>query len=122
MGGYLVYRAVTRMPTLRAAVAMLGSPEWPERADSPHLTPEAFHGTALLSITAERDASVPPGEARGFHERLRAYHPAPERERYVELAGAEHLMGADDWARLMDEATGWLVRWLAPEGHAAPAR
>ena len=111
MGGYLAYRAVARAPALRVVVALLGSPEWPD-ADSPHLHPDRFDDIALLSVTAERDASVPPAAARRFHEALRARRAPGERVRHVELAGAEHLMSAAQWERLMDETVEWLVRHL----------
>jgi dienelactone hydrolase len=111
MGGYLAYGAVVAEPSVRAAVAILGSPEWPA-GDSPHLRPGAFHRAALLSITAERDENVPPDAARDFHRRLAAEHPRPERARYLELPGAVHLMGAADWATTMDET----LRWLALHG------
>lgn len=106
LGGYVAYRALLRLPTLRAVVALLGSPEWPDDdPGSPHLYAEAFRQTAILSITAERDASVPPEEARRFHEALGA----SEHARYLELPGAEHLMSAEHWARAMDETVGWLA-------------
>ena len=107
MGGYLVYRAIMVEPAIQAAVAVLGSPEWPGDA-SPHRHPEAFHRTALLSITAERDVNVPPVAACRFHRDLAASHPDPQRVRYVELAGAEHLMSAEHWARTMDQTLEWL--------------
>lgn len=111
MGGYLVYGAVVAEPSIRAAVAILGSPEWP-RPDSPHLRPDAFRRTALLSITAGQDENVPPDAAREFHRRLAAGHPEPHRARYLELPGAVHLMSAADWATTMDET----LRWLALHG------
>ena len=113
MGGYLAYRSALVEPRLRAVVAVLGSPEWPGRADSPHLRPDDFRRLALLSITAERDESVPPDAARRFHSALAAAaggHPAPERARYLELAGAPHLMSAEQWATAMDATLDWLVR------------
>ena len=108
MGGYLVYRAVMTHPPVRAAVAILGSPEWPGDA-SPHRRPEAFHWVALLSVTAERDANVPPAAARRLHRELAANHPDPRRVRYVELPGAQHLMSAEHWATAMDETLRWLT-------------
>lgn len=111
MGGYLAYRAVLREPALRVVVALLGSPEWPD-ADSPHLHPERFDDVALLAVTAGHDASVPPAAARRFHDVLRARRASEERLRYVELEGAQHLMRAEQWERLMDETVGWLVRHL----------
>ncbi len=107
-GGYVLYRALQEEPAPRAAVALLGSPEWPE-GDSPHAHLDAFRRTALLSVTAELDVSVPPGAARALHRRLGD----SERARYVELAGAEHLMGEADWERLMDETLSWLRTHLA---------
>jgi hypothetical protein len=104
MGGYVVYRALLEEPPVRAAVAILGSPEWP-RPDSPHHGLEAFRRVALLSITAENDDNVPPGPARELHRRLGE----SERARYVELPGAVHLMGEEDWERTMEE----MLRWLA---------
>ncbi len=104
MGGYLLYRSVIAEPSLRAAVAILGSPEWPE-GDSPHRHLDAFHHVALLSITAEHDENVPPGPARELHRRLGESH----RARYVELPGAVHLMCEEDWERTMDETLHWLA-------------
>jgi pimeloyl-ACP methyl ester carboxylesterase len=121
MGGYLAYRAAGAVPGVRAVVAVLGSPEWGDPgssgADSPHHDPEAFRHVALLSITAEHDASVPPDAARRLHAVLAADHPAPARSRYVELPGAGHLVGAEEWSQAMDEARGWMRAHLAP---AAP--
>jgi dienelactone hydrolase len=112
MGGYLAYRAARELPGVRAVVAVLGSPEWgPPGApgpDSPHAAPHAFRDVALLSITAERDASVPPDAARRFHAELAATHPAPDRARYLELPAAEHLVSAGEWERAMAETRGWL--------------
>jgi dienelactone hydrolase len=104
MGGYLVYRAVARGLPLRAAVAVLGSPEWPGHADSPHMRLDAMRRVALLSITAERDASVPPEGARRLHAALGD----DDRTRYVELAGAPHLVTGAQWAVIMDETLRWI--------------
>ena len=111
MGGYLAYRAALAVPGVRVAVAVLGSPEWPDDA-SPHRHPAAFQNLALLSITAERDVNVPPGPARQLHAALATGHPAPERARYLELPGAEHLMTAAQWAAAMDETRRWLSAHL----------
>jgi len=108
MGGYLVYRAIVIEPMIRTAVALLGSPEWPD-GDSPHRHPRAFDSTALLSITAECDESVPPDAARRFHRGLARTHPNPRRLRYVELPGAEHLMDEESWRIAMTETTDWLL-------------
>jgi len=118
MGGYLVYRAIVAAPAIRAAVAILGSPEWPSGTasdgDSPHLHLDAMRRVALLSITAERDESVPPDAARRLHARLAESHPPPERARYEELAGAPHLMSAAQWERAMSLTLAWLDAHLRP--------
>jgi dienelactone hydrolase len=108
MGAYVVYGAVVAEPALRAAVAILGSPEWPH-PDSPHRELEALHRTRLLSITAERDENVPPAAARALHRALAERWPHDRRDRYVELPGAVHLMGAEHWATTMDETLRWLA-------------
>ncbi|HEX8430207.1 MAG TPA: alpha/beta fold hydrolase [Longimicrobium sp.] len=105
MGGYVVYRAVVEDPTIGAAVAILGSPEWPHPA-SPRGSTDAFRRVALLSITGGADENVPPGPARDLHRELGE----GERTRYVELPGAPHLMSAEHWATTMDETLGWLAR------------
>ena len=116
MGGYLAYRAALVEPALRTVVALLGSPEWPGAANSPHRTPEAFHGVALLSVTAGRDESVPPDAARRFHAALAAGHPRPERARYLEIPDAPHLMNGAQWSLLMDATLDWLRRHAGPVG------
>jgi hypothetical protein len=106
MGGYLVYQAAVVEPSIRAAVSILGSPEWPE-GDGPHRELDALARTALLSVTAERDENVPPDAAHALHRRLADAHP-DARQRYVELPGAVHLMGEEDWNAAMEETIGWL--------------
>jgi len=106
MGGYVVYRAAVVEPAIRAAVPILGSPEWPE-GDGPHGELDALARTALLSVTAQRDENVPPDAARALHRRLAEAHPEA-RQRYVELPGAVHLMCEEDWNAAMDETIGWL--------------
>jgi dienelactone hydrolase len=105
MGGYVVYRALAVEPRIRAAVALLGSPDGVP----------AMQETALLSITAERDVNVPPDAARALHERL-GWRDAKS----VELAGAEHLMDAEQWERAMDEMLRWVTTYAARAGDPAP--
>ena len=95
MGAFLVYRALPLEPRIRVAVAILGEP--------PSDDPSPYAGLALLSITAGNDVNVPPGAARALHERL-ASPPA----RYVELAGAEHLLGAHEWSLVIGTTIDWL--------------
>jgi dienelactone hydrolase len=107
MGGYLVYRALTLEPRIRAAVALLGSPD--------DIHDSALHPTALLSITAQRDVNVPPTDARALHDRLRW-----PTARYMEIEGAEHLMTQEQWNHAMDETVNWLTTY-AMRAAAAPA-
>jgi uncharacterized protein len=106
MGGYVVYQAAVVVPSLRAAVSILGSPAWPD-GGGPDAELDALARTALLSITAERDENVPPDAARDLHRRLADAH-AQADHRYVELPGAVHLMGEADWNAAMDETLRWL--------------
>jgi len=109
MGAFVVYRAITLVQGIRAAVALLGSPEWPEGI-SPHLRPEAFRDTALLSVTAERDSNVPPDGARRFHALLERDGERRAPARYVEIPDAEHLMTEPQWRTAMDSTVDWLRR------------
>jgi dienelactone hydrolase len=112
MGGCIVYGAVAADRRYAAAVALLGSPEW-TRPEDDGAWLDAFHPTALLSITAARDSVVPPAAARALHARLAGrYRLQPERLRYRELAGAPHLMPAADWATATAHAADWLTRFL----------
>lgn len=58
---------------------------------------------AVLSITAERDENVPPAAARRFHQQHSGTH------KYVEIAGAEHLMNEEQWNVAMAEMIAWLT-------------
>lgn len=110
MGAYTVYRAVAMVQGIRAAVALLGSPEWPEGI-SPHWHPEAFRQTAILSITAEDDASVPPDGARRFHAALASDARRTAPARYLELRGGQHLLSDEHWKTARREMIDWLHRF-----------
>jgi pimeloyl-ACP methyl ester carboxylesterase len=100
MGGYVTYKAAVADPRVRAAVSILGAPELltaDERASF------ATNGVALLSINGEKDVNVPPDEARAFHAALSGAH-----HRYLELAGAEHLVNEEQWTMAMNAALDWL--------------
>jgi uncharacterized protein len=115
LGGFVAYGAAVRDRRLVAAACLNASPEWGEDPRSPHLHADRLYPVALLSVTAAEDARVPPGAARAFHAALAPrYAAAPERLRYVELAGEGHRMSAAGQARARDEAVRWLVGHLAP--------
>lgn len=113
MGGYITYTAVTLEPRLKAAVAIVGSPEWLlDRPESPHRHLEAFAHVALLSQTAGRDEVVPGRYARIFHERLeRLYNDHAARFAYIDYPASDHLLGAD-WDRLWERTLGWFDKHL----------
>jgi dienelactone hydrolase len=112
MGAYITYGTIPAEPRVRAAVALLGSPEWPHPA-SPHHQADHFFPTALLSITGGKDVDVPPESARAFHSTLEPYYrAAPERLRYLEIPGAPHMMSEADWETAMREAVRWLRCFL----------
>jgi uncharacterized protein len=112
MGAYITYGAIPAERRLRAAVALLGAPEWPHPA-SPHHRADHFFPTALLSITGEKDINVPPAGARAFHLTLEPhYSSAPERLHYLEIPGAPHMMSEEDWGIAMREVVRWLNRFL----------
>jgi dienelactone hydrolase len=119
MGAFLVYRAVALGSPVRAAVALLGSPEWPNES-SPHHQLDAFRTPALLSITAERDTRVPGEAAMRLHSALGVSSPSSDADigvarrshhhhHYI-LRGAGHLTSADEWARAMRVTQQWLGR------------
>lgn len=110
MGAFLAYRAVAAGVPLRAVVALLGSPEWPG-ATSAHRAVSAFRDVALLSITAEHDASVPPAAVYRLHEALSALSRPATAPRHHELRGSGHLTNAAQWGEAMTETMAWLERY-----------
>lgn len=119
MGGMITYGAMALDPRIRAAVALLATPEWPHPA-SPHRQVDRFFPAALLSITGERDENVPPAAARAFHAELEGrYRQHPERLRYLEIEGSPHMMTAEGWERSIRETIAWLSRFTAEGGSGA---
>lgn len=109
MGAFVVYRAIALVQGIRAAVALLGSPEWPEGV-SPHRSPEAFRYTALLSITAEKDTNVPSAGARRFHAALERDSSRIAPAEHLKIRDAEHLMSESQWRDAMEATVDWLRR------------
>lgn len=109
MGAFVAYRAVTAVP-LRAVVALLGSPEWPGDT-SAHRALSAFDDVALLSITAEHDASVSPAAVFRLHAALANAPVRTAAHRHHVLQNAAHLTTATQWAEAMHEAMAWLDRY-----------
>lgn len=112
MGGYIVYGAIATDRRIRAAAALLGSPEW-VHPNSPHHYCDSFFPTALLSITAEWDDMVPPEAARKLHRKLDLlYRDHPERLMYHEIPGAPHFMSPEDWASTVRQSIAWMARFV----------
>ncbi len=107
MGAFLVYRAITISVPLKAAVALLGSPEWPGET-SAHGRLDRFRHTALLSVTAEHDVSVPPPAVHRLHDALTAKQVGDAPQRHHVLQGAGHLTNAMQWGEAMTETMAWL--------------
>ncbi|HEX9984574.1 MAG TPA: alpha/beta fold hydrolase [Thermoanaerobaculia bacterium] len=116
MGAFVVYRALTLDPRITTAAALLGSPRW-RHDESPDRFIDQFFPKALLSITAEQDVNVPPHDARELHAALTPrYASAPERLRYRELPGAEHLVNEAEWNASIDEIIEWVLTYSSGGG------
>lgn len=123
MGGFITYAAPLVEPRLRAAVSILGSPDWnvgpgtsPSPAlleQSPHRFPERYPPLALLALNAGRDVNVPAQHARSFVQRLQPlYAGSPERLAYHEYPDAEHFMPEAEWNDLWGRTVDWFRRFL----------
>ena len=113
MGGYITYAAAALEPRLRAAVVIVGSPEWPLAwPESPHRHLEAFARVALLSQTAGCDTVVPGRYAKVFHERLEQfYSDYAARFAYTDYPASDHLLEAD-WETLWRRTLEWFDKHL----------
>lgn len=109
MGAFVAYRCIASGLRLRAAVALLGSPERPD-ARSPHVMPMQFRDVALLSITAEHDVTVPPAATVAFHRLLDADRLRRAPVQHLVLRGAGHLTAAHEWEEAMHATHAWLER------------
>ncbi|HYW51711.1 MAG TPA: hypothetical protein VE861_13945 [Gemmatimonadaceae bacterium] len=109
MGAFIAYRCIASGIRLRSVIALLGSPERPD-ALSPHVLPMRFRDVALLSITAEHDASVPPAPVVAFHRVLDADTLRRAPARHHVLRGTGHLTSAPEWDEAMHETLDWLRR------------
>lgn len=114
MGGFITYGALLVEPRIRVATPILGSPKWWEHSlESPHRQLHRFFPRAILSQNAGRDQSVPPDDARRFHEALAEhYADAPHRHRYIEFENAEHFMPEHDWHILWGNTLDWFDQYL----------
>ncbi len=113
-GGFVSYAAVVIDRRIGAAAPVVGSPQWKlPWPESPHLHPDAFFPTALLSQTAGKDTNVLPDFARDFHQRLIPYYvQSPKRLRYREYTSSPHDLAEEDWEQAWYEVTSWFKCFL----------
>lgn len=122
LGAFIAYGVARDERRIGCAVCVAGSPEWGPDAESPHLSPDRFFPTALLSLHGADDPLVPPEPARRFHAALAPFYAAaPERLRHVELPGEGHHMTLAGWGRVRGEANAWLERFVVPGAADADA-
>lgn len=127
MGGFILFGAAAARCRLDAVATIVASPRWPTSAAaataataaailSPHQQLDQFFPTPLLMVTGAVDSVVPPAAARELHEQLQPrYAGAPERLRYLELAGEEHMFSKPAWDLAWGEVCGWFERFLGPQ-------
>jgi uncharacterized protein len=117
-GGFVTYAAVVADKRIQAAAPVVGSPQWKlPWPDSPHLHPNRFFPTALLSQTAGKDARVWPSFAREFHQQLAPYYiQAPERLHYIEHLDSPHDLTEEDWERAWSSMVQWFDTYLPGAG------
>ena len=108
-GGFVSYAAVVADKRIQVAASVVGSPQWRlPLPESPHLHPERFFPTALLSLVGGRDTNVLPEFARALHERLEPYYAQSlERLSYVEYPDAPHIFSPADWEKAWERVTVW---------------
>lgn len=113
MGGYVLFAALAAQVALDAVVTLVASPQWPGRADSPHLVAERFAPVALFMQTASDDQTVPPSGARALHQALLPrYADSPHRLAYLEHDGIGHMFSEQSWHLAWGETLRWFDRFL----------
>jgi len=115
LGGNVAYAAVLADRRVRAAVSVVGSPEWTlPWPDSPHHFPERFYPAAIQAQAAEFDEHSPAPQIRDFHIKLESFYlDDPSRNQYVEYLGAGHFLTPELDADSRDRLVAWFERWLS---------
>jgi alpha-beta hydrolase superfamily lysophospholipase len=118
-GGFVTYAAVVADQRIQVAAPVVGSPQWKlPWPDSPHLHPDRFFPTALLSQTAGKDTRVWPDFAHAFHQQLAPYYiQAPERLHYIEYPDSPHDLTNADWQSAWNAVVQWFSTYLAAVEH-----
>jgi uncharacterized protein len=114
LGGNIAFASVLADSRVRAAVSVVGSPEWTlPRPHSPHHHPGRFFPAAVLAQAAEFDEHCPPGEVGAFFAALEPwYAPEPARIEYVEYRGVGHFLTPELDAESCRAMVAWFRRWL----------
>jgi hypothetical protein len=128
LGGFVAYGAVPVEPRLKAAVPILGSPDWAPKNGEPSSEmrqlleqapvhfPDRFPPCAVFGANAGKDIFVPPAASRAFFQTLdKMYQDFPDRLKYVEYPESEHFMREQDWNDLWRDVIDWFGRFLGPE-------
>ena len=114
MGGAILLEALGPELALDAAVTIIAPP--PRGPHGPARL-ERFFPTPLLMQAAGADSLVPAQDARDFHHALLPrYASAPERLRYSEHPGEEHMFTEAGWGRVWEEVLGWFDRFMPVAG------
>lgn len=113
MGGAILFGAIASGCRFDAAAPIVASPVWRHAPFSPHQRLDRFFPTPLLVQTAADDEVVAPGESRALCEALAPrYASAPERLRYVEHPGEQHMFSEAGWGRAWGAVLDWFDRSL----------
>jgi hypothetical protein len=64
---------------------------------------------ALLTIVAGQDKTVPPKDAKAFHQQLLPYYASfPEKLKLAEYPESDHMMEEADWFDAVAQTKNWL--------------
>ncbi|UPW17541.1 alpha/beta hydrolase [Agarivorans sp. TSD2052] len=113
MGAFISYKVIVEETRIKCAALFIGSPNWGDSPESPHLFSEDIHPTALLTLVAGKDATVPPASAKALHHQLVPhYADSPNKLKLVEYPESDHMMEEEDWLDAMDNAKQWLNQFI----------
>ena len=113
MGGFILLGAMSSRCAFDAVATVVASPRWLHVPESPHERLDRFFPTPLLMQTAGDDLVVSPSAARELHGALTPrYDSAPERLRYVEYPGEDHMVSEPTWRLAWNEILTWFARFL----------
>ena len=113
MGAFIAYAIPMFDDRLKTMVAILGSPLWEGKTESPHNKIEKYSKLSLLSLNAAKDNIVPAKYAEEFHLKLEKQYPDYEKRfKYIEYPKSGHFMEEDEWNECWNECLGWFENRL----------